>query len=277
MAETLTYDPGTDEVTNTESLSQEEQESLKVGEGLAEQQDQLLAGKYKDAEELEKAYVELQKKFGEKNSEDSEATSGSNDTDESEETSEETEETEEDSPALALIREASAEYYDNDGALKPETLEKFNEMSSQDLVSAYLQAQKESTQQPQQQQQEIDVSDNDINSIKNSVGGENEYSKIVQRAGENLDSTAISAFDQLVSTGNVPAIKLAIAGLKSQYENTNGYEGRMLTGKAAKTSGDSFRSQAELVRAMGDPRYDNDPAYRQDVIDKLERSDNLQF
>ena len=33
MAETLTYDPGTDEVTNTESLSQEEQESLKVGEG----------------------------------------------------------------------------------------------------------------------------------------------------------------------------------------------------------------------------------------------------
>ena len=60
MAETLTYDPGTDEVTNTESLSQEEQESLKVGEGLAEQQDQLLAGKYKDAEELEKAYVELQ-------------------------------------------------------------------------------------------------------------------------------------------------------------------------------------------------------------------------
>jgi len=28
---------------------------------------------------------------------------------------------------------------------------------------------------------------------------------------------------------------------------------------------------------MSDPRYDKDPAYRQDVIDKLERSDNLQF
>ena len=49
----------------------------------------------------------------------------------------------------------------------------------------------------------------------------------------------------------------------------------MLTGRAARTT-DAFRSQAEVVRAMGDPRYDNDPAYRQDVYDKLERS-NLNF
>jgi hypothetical protein len=47
----------------------------------------------------------------------------------------------------------------------------------------------------------------------------------------------------------------------------------MLTGKAAKSSGDSFRSQAELLRAMNDPRYDEDPAYRLDVIEKLDRSD----
>ena len=50
----------------------------------------------------------------------------------------------------------------------------------------------------------------------------------------------------------------------------------MLTGKSARSSGDTFRSQAELVAAMGDRRYDNDPAYRQDVIEKLDRSD-LQF
>ena len=50
----------------------------------------------------------------------------------------------------------------------------------------------------------------------------------------------------------------------------------MLTGKAPKSSGDVFRSQAELVQAMSDQRYDNDPAYRQDVIAKLDRSD-LEF
>ena len=63
--------------------------------------------------------------------------------------------------------------------------------------------------------------------------------------------------------------------MKSQYDNANGYEGRMLSGKAPK-SGDTFRSQQELVAAMNDRRYDNDPAYRQDVIEKLDRSD-LQF
>ena len=50
----------------------------------------------------------------------------------------------------------------------------------------------------------------------------------------------------------------------------------MLQGKAASSSGDVFRSQAELVAAMGDPRYDTDPAYRADVIEKLDASD-LEF
>ena len=47
----------------------------------------------------------------------------------------------------------------------------------------------------------------------------------------------------------------------------------MLTGKAPKSSGDVFRSQAEVVEAMSDPRYDRDPAYRNDVFEKLSRSD----
>ena len=68
-------------------------------------------------------------------------------------------------------------------------------------------------------------------------------------------------------------IKLAVTGLKAEYENANGYEGRMLTGKSARSSGDTFRSQQELVAAMSDRRYDDDPAYRQDVIEKLDRSD----
>ena len=72
------------------------------------------------------------------------------------------------------------------------------------------------------------------------------------------------------------AINLAVAGLKAQYDNANGVEGRMVTGKAPTNSGDIYRSQAELVSAMNDPRYDRDPAYRQDVIEKLDRS-NLEF
>ena len=56
MSETLALEPQT-ETTSVESLSEEEQDSLKVGQELREQQDQLLAGKYENAQELEKAYV----------------------------------------------------------------------------------------------------------------------------------------------------------------------------------------------------------------------------
>jgi len=269
MAETLTYDAGTDTVSTENNLTPEEQDSLQVGEQLQADQEQLLAGKYKNAEDLEKAYVELQKKLGE-NSDETSETTGDTDAVDEEETSEETKEATKDSPAVALITEASAEYYANDNKLSPETIEKFSSMSSQDLVNAYIEMQQAN---PQQQTQAVDVSQADINTIQNSVGGEAEYSKITQWAADNLDQQKVSAFDSLIETGNVQAIKLAVAGLKTEYENANGYEGRMLTGKAPKSSSDVFRSQPELVAAMSDPRYENDPAYRQDIIEKLDRSD----
>ena len=265
----MTYDAGTDSVTTLETLNAEEKDSLIVGEKMEAEQEQLLAGKYKNAEDLEKAYVELQKKLGETGDETSETT-GDTDAVDTEETSEETKEATEDSPAVALINEASAEYYANDNTLSPETIEKFQSMSSQDLVNAYLQLQQG---QPAQQQTSVDMTDADVNSIKNSVGGEGEYGKLVVGAGENLDKGSIDAFDSIVETGNTQAIKLALSGLKSQYDSANGYEGRMLQGKAPKTSADVFRSQAEVVAAMSDSRYDDDPAYRQDLIAKLDRSD----
>ena len=61
MAETLTFE-NTQEATTAENLTPDEQDSLKVGEALQDEQEQLLAGKYKDAQELESAYIELQKK-----------------------------------------------------------------------------------------------------------------------------------------------------------------------------------------------------------------------
>ena len=113
----------------------------------------------------------------------------------------------------------------------------------------------------------------DINEIKNSAGGDKAYSNIINWAKTNLSQKQIAAFDEVVNTGSVQAIQLAVSGLKSEYNNANGVEGRMVTGKNAPQNKDVYRSQAELVRAMSDKRYDTDPAYRQDVIEKLERSD----
>ncbi len=275
MAETLTYDAGTDTVTTGDTLTPDEQNSLEVGEALVEQQEGLLAGKYKDAAELEKAYVELSKKLGEKGNQDSGEAGNTEDTTEveSEETTEETEETPEVSEAAQLITSASDEFSEK-GELTAETIEKFSSMSSKDLVEAYLEVQDSL---PQVQSQAAEIADAQVNDIKNFAGGEKAYGDLVNWAGENLGQADIDAFDQIVGTGSVEAIKLAVSGLKSQYDNANGYEGQMYSGKAPKTNQDVFRSQAELVAAMNDRRYDRDPAYRQDVIAKLERSDNLQF
>ena len=265
MSETLSYQPETTTETMPDNLTPEEQENLAVGEKLQADQEQLLAGKYKSSEELEKAYIELQKKLGEKE-EDTEQASAEEKTNEKPQLSEN----------ATLITQASDEYYANGNKLSPETMAKFSSMSSQDLIKAYMEVSQTPEFQAQQGQPAADITDSQINQIKNSAGGERAYANIVNWAKNNLPQNQINAFDEVVNTGSVQAIQLAVAGLKSQYDNANGVEGRMVTGKTAPNSGDVFRSQQELVRAMSDPRYDNDPAYRQDIIEKLDRSD-LEF
>ena len=265
MSETLSYQPEVQTETVPDNLTPEEQENLAVGEQMQEAQDNLLAGKYKNAEELEKAYVELQKKLGDNKEEEPEKASA--------------EEEPEDKPQLSegatLITDASKEYFDNGNKLSPETLAKFSSLSSQDLIKAYMEVQSN----PEFQQQAAppaEITTSQINQIKNSAGGEKQYANIVNWAKTNLPQDQINAFDEVVNTGSVQAIQLAVSGLKAEYDNANGVEGRMVTGKTAPNNGDVFRSQAELVRAMSDSRYDSDPAYRQDVIEKLDRSD-LEF
>ena len=259
MAETLSYQEPQN-VTTLDNLTAEEQDSLKVGEEISQQEEKLYAGKYKDAQELEKAYVELQKKLGE----GEETASAEEQPDEKPKFSE----------GATLITDASKEYFDNGNKLSDETLAKFSSMSSQDLIKAYLEVQADPEyQQSVNTEPAPAITDSDINQIKNSAGGEQAYANIINWSKSNLDKSAISAFDQVVETGSIEAIKLAVSGLKAEYDAANGVEGRMVTGKTAPQNKDVYRSQAELVRAMSDKRYDNDPAYRRDVIEKLERSD----
>ena len=261
MAETFTNDNSPD----TEVLTEEEQNSLEVGEKLVAEQEGLLAGKYENTEQLEQAYLSLQKKLGQEETDYEESDEGY---EEEEGTDEEVSEY---APAVSLISEASDEYYANDGELSEETISRFSEMSSQDLVNAYVEMHENGL--VGQQQQAVELSDAQVNSVMNSSGGESNYNQVVEWAASNLNERQIDAFDSVVDSGNPAAIGIAFQGLQSAYNEANGYEGRMLQGKAPSSSGDIYRSQAELVAAMGDPRYDTDPAYRQDVISKLEQSD----
>ena len=296
----MTYDPGTDTVTTENSLTPDEQDSLEVGEALQQEQEGLLAGKYRTAEELEKAYGELERKLGEKGNQDSETT---NETEiqESNEVSQKEKETSEDSKDFYLEdgnvnydsvnREygeqlgeifknsevdpwaISKHFHDNNGEITEDMYGQLEKAGlARQTVDAYLDGRR-----AESGYANADLTNRQIDSVRNSVGGEAEYNKIVGWASQNLSKDEIQSFDELIGTGNVGAIQLAVSGLKAQYETANGFEGKMYAGKAPKASSDAFRSQQELVAAMSDPRYDEDPAYRQDVIEKLERSDNVKF
>ena len=262
MTEKLTYDPTP---ADAPELTEEEQNSLEVAEKLGQEEAELYAGKFENAEELENAYLELQKKLGSKNEDD-----------EVEDTTlDEDEYPEEVVDGVNLITQASEEYFENEGAISEETMERFKEMSSSDLVEAYI-AIRDRNPDIDGGGESPDLTDAEMNQVYNSAGGETEYNNLTSWAAQNLDESKMDAFNDIIDRGNSTSIQIAVAGLRAEYEAQEGYEGRMLTGKAARSSGDIFRSQAEVVQAMNDPKYDRDPAYRQDVYDKLERSD-LQF
>ena len=255
----LTYDPTP---ADQPELNEAEQEALAIGEQRAQEENRMLAGKYESAEELEKAYIELQKKLGESNDglrEETQQQQGRRE--------EEVEEQQpEADPLVDLLNSASEEYYSNDGKLSEETMSKLSEMDSKDLIEAYMQIQS-------QPAQVDDFTADQVTDIQNFVGGEEQYNGLVNWAAENMPQNFVQAFDNLINVGDPDMVKLAVVGLQAAYQEANGYEGRMLSGKPAQTQQDVFRSQAEVVAAMSDPRYDRDPAYRQDVFAKLDRSD----
>lgn len=113
------------------------------------------------------------------------------------------------------------------------------------------------------------------NSVKESVGGQEEYSSMVEWAKANYTQDQIAAYDAAVNSGNVDTAMLTAKGLKSDYQNNVGVEGETYSGRNAQPeeAGDVFRSNAEVTAAMKDRRYEYDSAYRQDVLAKLERSD----
>ena len=256
--QTLSYENNTETVTTAENLSESEQESLKVGEEMEAQQEQLLAGKYKDASDLEKAYLELQGKLGEK----------------SEEVSEETEsktEPEEEAP------ESAANILDdiwNEGQsdkVSKETFEKLQKMDPVEVAKMAMEARSKA-----QQPQAREFSDQDVEQIHGLVGGSENYNNMMSWAQQNVAEQEVNMYDAVMEMGNPMAAYFAVQALALKYQDQSGRDGQLLTGKAPKSTADVFNSQQEMIKAMEDDRYNDDPAYREAILQKLERS-NINF
>jgi len=120
------------------------------------------------------------------------------------------------------------------------------------------------------------LSEEQAEMLMDMVGGEKAYQSMLTWAGDNFSQEEIEMYDGVMGSGNPNAIYYAVQALQSRYNDAVGSDGQLLTGRGSQDTDDSFKSQAELVAAMSDPRYDRDPAYRNDVMRRLENSD-VQF
>lgn len=237
----------------------------------ADQESSRYAGKYKSAEELEKAYLELQKKLGERSTEEtSTETETEEPTAEATEGEAEEESSEEPSEVYQALQSASEEYEEG-GELSPDTLEKLAQLDSKELVEQWVQYVNSSKGDPEPGA----MPQEDVDRIMGSVGGTEQYQQMVAWAGDALSPDEIAAYDAVVTSGDPNSVYWAVQGLRSKYVESNGYEGTQVSGNRAARPEPGFRSQAELARAISDPRYRDDPAYRMDVEQKLARSGDL--
>ena len=257
MAETLTMESKV-ETTSIDNLSAEEQDSLQVGEKMEQAQEQLLAGKYKNAEELEKGYLELQQKLNTK---------------EEEPAQEEEEEAATEEVETNILDQLWEEAGTEEGYTQ-ESLDKLRKMSVDELAQMHLEYRDSVT---KEQPQNRDFTEADIKELKGIVGGEKNYANMIQWAQGALNEQEIKMFDAVMAKGDPLGAFFAVRALGYAYNDAVGYDGKMVQGKPPKQSSDQFRSQQEVVRAMADPRYEEDPAYRRDIMEKLERSPNVQF
>lgn len=241
---------------------------------------ELLAGKYKSVEDLEKAYKELQTKLSRGQSTAPEAED--NDAADSDETDGDDET--DDKPAGdareiygdligGKLDDAGIDFqemnvrWQQSGTLESGDYDQLAEAGfNRDMVDAYLSGLQYKA------AQDTALSVKEVASIKESLGGEAEYNKMIQWAGDNLAPEEIEGFNQIINSQPMAAVKMAVTGLHARYTAVEGREPKLIGGRASKGSSDKFESTAQLVEAMSDPRYSKDPAYQRKIQEKLGRS-----
>ena len=205
-----------------------------------------LPEKFATAEELAKSYAELEKKNSQPQEEQK---TEENKSEEQLKIEKET----------GLNLEDYFKEYEDKGELAPESFEKLDKLGlPKDLVESYIEGQKA-------------IQSKQSNEIFDVVGGQENYGKVIDWAKNNLQADEVESYNKIMDAGNPADMKLAVQGLYSRYGKSEGSEPNLVRGEANSTQS-VFRSTAEIVKAMQDPRYKDDPAFRNDVEQKLKRS-----
>lgn len=199
--------------------------------------------KFESPEDMAKAYNELQKKLS-KGKETKKAESKEK-------------EAVENTDALGSTIETATNEFAESGELSDETFEALEKAGlPRSFVEQYINGQQA-------------VSAAQAAEIKNAVGGEGNYEAMSEWAGDNLTDADLDAFNALVESGSVEQARVAVKGLYAQFLAAGGKGPSLVQGATSGTDVKPFGSAAQVTEAMKDPRYANDPAYREQVEKRL--------
>ena len=229
---------------DTATLTENKQEDLQKSseDKTNEERPAWLPEKFKNAEELSKAYTELEKQFSGRQKEETKP----------EEVKEEVQQ-----KGLEKFYSEFAET----GALSENS---YSELAKQGLdkglVDSYIEGQKL-------------VAETNTKNIQSVAGGSEKYQELVNWASKNLSKAEQDVFNNMVDSGDVEQAKFAVQGLMTKAGATyNPNQPELFEGTSDVTSPDAYQSVSQVTDAMNDPRYDKDPAYRREVEQKIARS-----
>jgi small-conductance mechanosensitive channel len=213
-----------------------------------------LPEKFANAEEMAKSYTELETKIGQPKEETPKEEEAKPETLEIDKTAEEAVE------AAGLDMTQLQQEYNEKGALDEKSYNALEKAGiPKDYVNQFIHGQEAIAQQLQ-------------NTIKGEVGGAESYTEITSWAKDALSPNEITAFNKTVNSGDLEAVRLAVTGLKARHDAVNGTEPRLVSGKATSDSPAGYNSWAQVTAAMKDARYENDPAFRDAVQNKISKS-----
>ena len=273
------------QVSETPPMSQQDLEGLKDENGL-------YAGKFKTVEDLANSYKELEGKLGSVTEED--------------QVSESTEET-------TGVPQGYEEYYQEDGTVDYNSVnenygEILGEIFKENSIDPYkisAEFHKNEGEIPEEMYQSLldaglsknavdryltgaavdsgytedgegaaeELAQEEVKGIRDSIGGDEAYSKMVSWALENLSKPEIEAFNEATNTMSGPQLSMMVQGLYTRYQNAMGVEPSLYSGRPASSGPTPYRSTAEVVAAMSDKRYGKDVTYTEDVQRRLAGSD----
>ena len=254
-------------VSETPPMSQQDLETLAKNET---DENGLILGKFRSVEDLAASYKELEGKLGTVTEEDQPQTEEEVETADSEFDAEEYY-----GDGLASVleevgidpQEISQRFVEEDGISEDDYAKLGEAGFSRQIIDTYLDGLRGGYGEAD------DIPAKQIQDIKDSIGGDEAYEQMKKWASSNLSPAEIKSFENLTETADAPAIKMAVQGLYTQYQNAMGVEPSLVTGRASQSGPTPFRSTAEVVTAMSDPRYGKDVSYTEDVQRRLGGSD----